>query len=253
MQGINYRSRERLQAILNMPEKAKTTLIEWFEYNNANIDGRHLPYLDFPSKFVWYQDSKSWSRRVIRTRYSIERLTYVHLSSGELFFFRMLLCHQKGCKSPIDVRTINDQIFLTYRVACKAFGLLGNDREWDIALEEATVTAPTYEIRFLFAQILIYCNVADPPRLWATHWQAIADDIPAKVYEQIGIPEYHVNTAELQRYILYEIEAPLNGFRKFVKDFGLPTPPAHLLEDLKNKLLIKEMNYKRDLLRHETL
>nr|GEW89464.1 DNA helicase [Tanacetum cinerariifolium] len=84
----------------------------------------------------------------------------------------MLLCHRKGCKSPIDVRTINDQIFPTYRAACEALGL-------------------------------------------------------------------H--------------EALINGFGKSVKDFGLRTPPPHLLEDLKNKLLMDERNYKHDLLRQETL
>ncbi|GKB82670.1 hypothetical protein Tco_0949565 [Tanacetum coccineum] len=131
----------------------------------------------------------------------------------------MLVCYQKGCKSPINVKNINDQIFLTYRVACEALGLLDNEREWDITLEEATVTTTASEIRFLFAQILIYCDVADPPRFWTTHWKAMVDDIPVKVSEQIGIPDYHVNTAELQGYIVYEIEALLNGCRKHVKDF----------------------------------
>ncbi|GKC47410.1 hypothetical protein Tco_1065132 [Tanacetum coccineum] len=190
-----------------MSKRVKTILTEWFEYNDANTDGRHLTYLDFPSEFIWYQDSKSWRRRVIRTRHSIGRLTYVHPTLGELFFFRMLLCHRKGCKSPIDVRTINDQIFPTYRATCEALDLLGNDSEWDIALEKATVTAVTYEIRFQFAQILFYYDVVDPPRLWATHCQAMADDILAKVSEQTCIPNYHVNTSKLQGYIQYEIEA----------------------------------------------
>ncbi|GJS64775.1 putative ribonuclease H-like domain-containing protein [Tanacetum coccineum] len=38
---------------------------------------------------------------------------------------RMLLCHQKGCKSPLDVRTINNQLLPTYLGACEALGLLG--------------------------------------------------------------------------------------------------------------------------------
>ncbi|GKE53908.1 hypothetical protein Tco_1489064, partial [Tanacetum coccineum] len=74
------------------------------------------------------------------------------------------------------------------------------------------------------------------------------DDIPAKVSEAKGILNYHVNTPELQDYILYELEAILNGFRKSITEFGLPPPLEHLLKDLKNKLLIEERNYKRDLL-----
>ncbi|GJQ99995.1 hypothetical protein Tco_0522980 [Tanacetum coccineum] len=38
---------------------------------------------------------------------------------------RMLLCHQKGCKSPLDIRTVNNQLLPTYRAACEALGLLG--------------------------------------------------------------------------------------------------------------------------------
>ncbi|GJU93579.1 DNA helicase [Tanacetum coccineum] len=98
---------------------------------------RHLTYLDFPSEFVWYTDSKSWHRRVIRKKNSIGRLTYVHPNSGDLFYFRMLMSHRKGCKSPIDVRTVNGQVLPTYRAACEALGLLGDDKEWDIALEES--------------------------------------------------------------------------------------------------------------------
>ncbi|GJV75147.1 hypothetical protein Tco_1506731 [Tanacetum coccineum] len=41
---------------------------------------------------------------------------------------------------------------------------IGNDKEWDIALEKSTITATTSELSFLFVQILIYCEVADPPK-----------------------------------------------------------------------------------------
>ncbi|GJY00393.1 DNA helicase [Tanacetum coccineum] len=79
------------------------------------------------------------------------------------------------------------------------------------------------------------------------------DDIPTKVSKATRIPNYHVNTAELQGYILYELKAILNGFGKFVTEFGLQAPPQHLLKDLKNKLLMEEKNYKRDLLMQEVI
>ncbi|GKC41854.1 DNA helicase [Tanacetum coccineum] len=77
------------------------------------------------------------------------------------------------------------------------------------------------------------------------------DDIPTKVSKATRFPNYHVNTAELQGYILYELKAILNGFGKFVTEFGLQAPPQHLLKDLKNKLLMEDKNYKRDLLMQE--
>nr|GEX76414.1 ARID DNA-binding domain-containing protein [Tanacetum cinerariifolium] len=81
----------------------------------------------------------------------------------------------------------------------KALGLLSEDRELDIALEEATVTGSSSELRSLFVHILIYCEVTDPSKLWTKHLPSMGDDIPAKVSETT------------------------------VKDFGLPDPPPHLL------------------------
>nr|GEV64297.1 DNA helicase [Tanacetum cinerariifolium] len=93
MQRINYRARDRLRNIVNMPECKMTMLIEWYEYNDANTDGRHLTYLKFSSKFVW---------------------------------------------SPIDVRTISDQVLPTYCARWEALALLSDDKECDIVLKEAT-------------------------------------------------------------------------------------------------------------------
>ncbi|GJX71193.1 hypothetical protein Tco_0308364 [Tanacetum coccineum] len=148
------------------------------------------------------------------TKKSLGRLTYVHLSSSDLFYFRMLLCHQKGCKSLDEVRTVNGQMLQTFRAACEALGLLGDDKEWDITLEESTASATSKETRVLFAQILIYCDVADPIKLWAKHWEAMQDDIQAKISKATGIQNYHVNNAELQGYILYELEKNTKWFRE---------------------------------------
>nr|GEW07932.1 DNA helicase [Tanacetum cinerariifolium] len=166
MQRVNFYERDRLDIIINMPNKKKTTL------------------------------TKCWHQRVVRTKKSLGRLTYVHPNSGDLFYFRMLLRHQKGCKSPTKVRTVNGKVLPTYRAACEALGLLGDDKEWDIALEESTVSASSVKVRTLFAQILIYCDVSDPPKLWRKHRIAMKDDIPAKVSEATGILSYHVNTPE---------------------------------------------------------
>ncbi|GKG08042.1 DNA helicase, partial [Tanacetum coccineum] len=78
-------------------------------------------------------DSKTWQPRRRKGQGSIGRLVYVHPNSGELFYLRILLCHQKGCTSFEDIRTVNGRIYETFRAACDALGLLGDDKEWDIA------------------------------------------------------------------------------------------------------------------------
>nr|GEV63719.1 DNA helicase [Tanacetum cinerariifolium] len=71
----------------------------------------------------------------------IGRLTYVHPTTGEIFYFRMLLCHRKGSTEFVDVQTLNDVFYPTYQTACEALGLLGDDKERDTTMQEARRTA----------------------------------------------------------------------------------------------------------------
>nr|GEZ43415.1 DNA helicase [Tanacetum cinerariifolium]GEZ44980.1 DNA helicase [Tanacetum cinerariifolium] len=134
--SITFRDEDRLEIMIDLPGKKSTTLTEWFAFNEANEVGKHLSYLEFSSEFLWYSNRKSWSPRK-NSKSSIGRLAYVHPTSGELFFLGMLLCHQKACKDFWEVQTVNGIFYPTYRAACQALGLLGDDKEWEIAFEEA--------------------------------------------------------------------------------------------------------------------
>lgn len=134
MQHLTFRDNDNLESVINRRDRKVTTLTEWFAYNADNQDGRYLTYLEFPSEFVWYQDKKIWQRRKT-AQSSVGRLAYIHPSLGELFYFRMLLCHQKGCRGFTEVKKVNQVLYPTYRAACEALGLLGDDKEWDTVLE----------------------------------------------------------------------------------------------------------------------
>ncbi|GJZ46146.1 DNA helicase [Tanacetum coccineum] len=231
----------KLKLVVDLPGKKSTTLTEWFAFNEANEVGRHLSYLEFPSEFVWYSDRKSWSPRK-NSKSSIGRLAYVHPTSGELFFLRMLLCHQKGCRDFWEVQTVKGVFYLTYRAACQALGLLGDDKEGEIAFEEECGSATPEELRFLFSHILLYCDVADPSRLW----KEMSYDIPKKVSDKVQIADYHLNDDSLQGYTVYEIEIILTNCGKSLHSFSLPPPPQDLLAELANRLLMEERNYNRE-------
>lgn len=99
---------------------------------------------------------------------SIGRLTYIHPGLGDLYYQRMFLCHQKGCQSFPGIRTVNGHMHPTNRSACEALGLLGDDHEWLTALEEVAISATSEELRTIFVQLLIFCDVAKPEVLWNT-------------------------------------------------------------------------------------
>ncbi|GJW31530.1 DNA helicase [Tanacetum coccineum] len=51
--------------------------------------------------------------------------------------------------------TVNNQLLPTYRSACEALGLLGDDKEWDIALEESSISV-TFRTKTSFHLLFVY-------------------------------------------------------------------------------------------------
>ncbi|XP_071727805.1 uncharacterized protein [Rutidosis leptorrhynchoides] len=205
-----------LRAIVENFEAKKTTLTEWLNYNASSANGSHLTYLDFSTEFVWYES-------------------------------------KKGCKSFADIRTVNQIVHDTYRSACEASGLLGDDREWSAVLEEASVSATSSQLRCLFAHILSYCTVTNPLALWENHWKLMGDDIPLRAAANLNMSDLHINADDLHNFVLYEVEILLNQCSKLISDFPLPSLPADLLADLANRLIMEERNYDRTVLNIERL
>lgn len=230
MQRISFRRRQQLRQIVDSEHNKRTTLTEWFEYNRCNTDGRHLTYLDFPKEFTWHKDGEFWQRRRRTSSLAIGRLTYVHPSSGDVFYLRILLCHQKGTQSFSHLQTVDETLYPTYRDACEAMGLLGGDQEWNIALQEASFSATPGQMRSLFCQILIFSDVSRPVSLLQSHADSMSEDIPLILSELLHIPNLQVSAEDLQGGLMYEIQAILNIYGKSVTNFGFDLPPPHLLE-----------------------
>nr|GEV91404.1 DNA helicase [Tanacetum cinerariifolium] len=118
--------------------------------------------------------------KIIRQRRNsslIGHLANVHPTSGELFF-------------------------LPY----ESLGLLGDDKEWNTALEEAAFSASSQQLRSLFVQILIFCDVADPMRLWKSFWLRMSDNVPRTVSNLLHIQGLYMNDSELEGSVLYGVE-----------------------------------------------
>ena len=252
MQRVTFRAGQSLQEIVDDEHNKKTTLTEWLRYNRESTDGQHLTYLNFPKEYVWYSNDKTWERRKQKNISAIGRLAYIHPSAGDLFYLRMLLCHQQGRKSYKHIRTVEGQLHPTNRSACEALGLLGNDQEWNIALDEASLSATAAEMRALFCQMLIFCDVSDPVLLFQSHANDMSEDIPFVLSQLLHIQEVHLTDDELQAGLLYELEAGLKFYGKSLKDFAIELPPRHLLEILQNRSIMEERSYDPEVLRRES-
>nr|GEW77692.1 DNA helicase [Tanacetum cinerariifolium] len=94
-------------------------------------------------------------------------------------------------------------------------------------------------------------RVSDPVRLWKRVWKSMSEDIPYTFSISLNISNLHIDDLKLKDYVLYELEDCLNHCSRSLVDFGLRTPPEHLMSVLRNRLLMEEKTYNRPELARE--
>lgn len=140
--NVSFKQHDNLIQVAAKATKRLSKLEGWFEANKIIPEARQFTYHEFPQYFTWKAYINRWKIRERGTVFG--RLSDVHESSGETFFLRMILMHQKGATSFRDLRTINGIVYNTYKEACDALGLLKDDRQWHVAMSENSVHAMPY-------------------------------------------------------------------------------------------------------------
>ena len=84
----------------------------------------------------------------------------------EVFYLRRMLTHVRGPTSYIDIRTINNVIYSTFRETCLALGILADDTEYVEAIKEAKDWGSGHYLRKLFVTIMLSNSVDRPEDLW---------------------------------------------------------------------------------------
>lgn len=102
---------------------------------------------DFPKFYSWKTKEKIWKRRA-RKCHKVARLYAAHPKQGERYYLRRLLLCRPGPTSYVDLCTLpaggTDHIPINptniatrFRMTCKAMGLLQDDMEWKLCIDEA--------------------------------------------------------------------------------------------------------------------
>ena len=112
----------------------------WVEMNKICEEDRKYTYVKFPIHFFWDNDAKVWRKRLLNLI--------------------------QGSQSYDELKTFCGEIKESFKAACYARGLLDNNKEWHNAIDEAYQWATPFQLRHLFVLLLIYCEVANPLRLW---------------------------------------------------------------------------------------
>ncbi|XP_068309880.1 uncharacterized protein [Pyrus communis] len=248
-QNVLFRETDDLNHVVNHPNLESTMLTQWFQTNVQDPDARMLAYVEFPTKYVWKNDEKQWTRR--KRGRSLGRVAYIHPAAGELYYLRLLLNYQKGSFSFNDLRTVKGILEPTFQAACTSLGLLGDDKEWNSAMLEAVVTASSFQLRQLFVTLVLFCNVANPSTLFETHWKTMCDDISKNMMNAFGLQDVSKYQDQLRNSLLYELEKLFAASNSSLSKHHLPQPNKLMMDRITNRSLREELDYNVDSLKHE--
>ena len=233
-QIVFFNDNENLTGVLHRPAIEKTMFTEWMETNKHYEDARLLTYSDFPTKWVWNSTKKIWTPR--KSGRSIGRIIYVHPAAGEVYFLRLLLNVIKGARSYEELRTVDGVTYTSFQLACHALGLLGNDKEWEDALVQASQWASGFEMRQLFVTMIMFCEVSDRLSLLENNWKLLSEDIEFQLNRAFRMPNYEIPDQYLREQVLIGLEDLFNQNSSSLADYGLPSPtrssPAHFTDRL---------------------
>ncbi|XP_027109519.2 uncharacterized protein [Coffea arabica] len=147
-----------------------------------------------------------------------------HPSEGERYYLRLLLSKVRYPTSFDDLRTFNGVQVETFQEAALIRDLLQNDNNQEICLQETSVFHMPYEMRQLFATVLVYSCPNDPKALWQNFESSMSEDF-AKCSA--------MTSAQVKRNVLQQIDGFLQSMGK--SDTGKTFLYRALLADVRTK------------------
>ena len=107
-------------AAIVQQKHTRTTLTAFFELNANDPDARNTLYQDIPKKYIF--KNKHWKKRKNK-RCDIGRVYSVSPKHEETFSLRLLLVSVPGPTSFTDLRTVNGNVYNTFKSAAIARNL----------------------------------------------------------------------------------------------------------------------------------
>ena len=222
-----------------------TALTAWFDIIKRDKEARtpiahanpilawSAKYPDFPERYCF--KDKKWKKRErgCGNGSAIGRCYVVHPAMGDNFYLRLLLHEVSADQLSLEgvaLRSAHADAFTyeafkywngdkaeTYKAACTSRGLLQDDGEWRLALEDACTFKLPQGLRALFTYILGFNELQAPSALFDEFWTQMGDDFRNQ-FRTRGI----VHSEDTVRVsVLLNIEERLQGFGKTLIDFGL--------------------------------
>ena len=212
----------------------KTTLTEFFALCQVDNFAKTLLYADVPKYYTW--NKKSWNRRKqgvavagfpgIKEAHVIGRVYTINPRQGECFYLRLLLHHIRGPQSFTELKTVEGVLCISFREACLRLGLLEDDNQYHLAMQEASVSNSAASLRSLFAVILTWCEPSNPLDIYEHYKESIAEDFLHQQRTRLGNVELGFNEDVFNLALNDLQERVLSMGGRQLSEYGLPQPQA---------------------------
>ena len=203
----------------------RTKLTAWFELNADSLEARKFLYHEIPEHYKWDKSLKTWSKRT-QSRNSIGRMINITPNAQEAFYLRLLLTKVKGAQSFLDLLTVDDILYKTFREACVARRLLQDDKFLsEIFLEISGCIVNPLKTFNVFVDYIIHTPVGNIASFYESTKEALLEQESVLKYKH----QYPENIHLL--YIKKRIE---DVYERKYEDFTLPEPPCVTIEDCEN-------------------
>ncbi len=194
----------------------RSTLQAWFDLNRRDQNAREFLYHELPEHYVFdsQKDGGEWKTRQQRGSKIFGRLYTVSPREVERFHLRLILLHVKGAQSFDSLKTVDTILYGTFYEAARAHGLLRDDSEWEQCLAEAVAFKMPYQLRGLFATILLNGEPQNAQALFDRFATALSEDFFRRV-----------RNADLAAILAWwKIEGIMNSQGRSLTNFGMPFP-----------------------------
>jgi hypothetical protein len=198
-------------------------LNQFFELNRLDeealgVSARDCYYQEIPKYFCWDESVNRWQPRK-RALKTVGRIHFVSIHQGERYYIRLILTHRKDIRSWIDLRSAHGIVYPDFRAAAEGLGLLLNDAQYNEALKEGERFKTGFQLRLMFAIILVYSPPAAPMTLFHGHWRNLGDDLAYVLRTSYGI--FNATTMQLKAFTLYQIGQILSSMGTSLEEVSL--------------------------------
>eukprot|EP00795_Rhopilema_esculentum_P009950 gene9950-18563_t len=208
------------ERVLNV--NPNTTLTAWFQNNQDDEDAQQYLYTEVPEHYTFHLRTKKWKKRQRAARSIIGRLYQVQPTDPQRYALRLLLLHRRGVTSFEDIRTIDGQLYDTFKDAARAMGLLEDDAEHRRCLEEATIMNMPSQMRQLFATLMVFQTPCDIRDLFNEFKELMSEDYVR--HDQLNDPA--IVFQDRHMYLcLWDIDNNLRVHGKSIKDVEFSDVP----------------------------